>query len=134
MAELDAQGREVLDETPLVLPVKALRRPSTLDEIRQYIGIVNQEAARSGQETFEEADDFDVGDDHDPHSPWEMAVDQEENWSAFREQLEEQRVQAAKGRRAGVEPPPGATPAPTPSPPAAPAPAPARVTPSEGGQ
>lgn len=34
-----------------------------------------QEAAQAGYESFEEADDFEVGDDYDPSSPYETDFD-----------------------------------------------------------
>lgn len=106
MAKLNDKGQEVLDPTPVAIPVRALRRPSTLDEIRQYIGLVNREAEQAGQETFEESDDFDVGDDYDPQSPWEQSVDQEENWAAFRAEVALAKEQAARGQAAGAPLPP----------------------------
>lgn len=105
MAKLDEKGHEILDPTPVAKPVRALRRPSTLDEIRHYIGIVNREAEEQGQESFEEADDFEVGDDYDPTSPWEMTIDQEQQWAEFRAYLRERKAQAEAGRRAGQAPP-----------------------------
>lgn len=105
MAQLNERGHEVLDDTPVAIPMRAIRRPSTLDEIRQYIGIVNREAEQQGQESFEEADDFDVGDDYDPHSPWELQQDQEANWDEYRRQVALQKHQAEKGRNAGQDEP-----------------------------
>lgn len=36
---------------------------------------LKQEMEAAGRETFEEADDFDVGDDYDPSSPYEEVFD-----------------------------------------------------------
>lgn len=72
---LNENGWEELDPTPVAKPVKFNRPGSTLDEIRAAIGILNREARDQGTETFEEADDFDVGDDFDPQTPWEIAAD-----------------------------------------------------------
>lgn len=74
---LDERGWEVPDPTPVARALKFTRPVSTLDEIRAAIGLLNREAAQNGQETFSEADDFDVGDDYDPSSPWELRPDQE---------------------------------------------------------
>lgn len=73
----DERGREVLDPTPMAVPTH-LRRPPTLQE--QIRMMVRSEELRravsdAGGETFEEADDFDVGDDFDPTSPYEEAFD-----------------------------------------------------------
>jgi len=74
---LDQNGHEVLDDTPVSIPLRWSRPPSRLDEIRAHLKIISREAEQHGSETFEEADDFDVGDDYDPRSPWELSVDQE---------------------------------------------------------
>lgn len=75
---LDEKGSEIPDPTPLELPLNWTRPPSINDIVRQMVRNEISEAARSvGVETFEEADDFDVGDDYDPKSPWEMNYDQE---------------------------------------------------------
>lgn len=74
----DENGHEVLDPTPVAIPVGFRRPPSLQEMIRQYVRReLSQQAAAEGHETFEEADDFDVGDDYDPRSPWELDFDQE---------------------------------------------------------
>lgn len=74
----DERNREILDDTPVSLPI-GFRRPPTLQEtIRALVRTeVSKRAANEGLETFEEADDFNVGDDYDPTSPWELDYDQE---------------------------------------------------------
>ena len=74
---LNENGHEVLDDTPIALPLRLSRPPSRLEELRSLLNVVNREALTNGQETFEEADDFNVGDDYDPRSPWELSADQE---------------------------------------------------------
>lgn len=74
---LDQDGRELPDPTPLAPPVGYNRQPSISEQIRD---MVRSEALRAaaeagGVETFEEADDFDVGDDFDPSSPYEQQFD-----------------------------------------------------------
>lgn len=75
---LNERGHEVLDDTPIAKAV-GFRAPPTMQEmIKRAIQTHLSDAAReSGQETFEESDDFDVGDDYDPTSPWELTADQE---------------------------------------------------------
>lgn len=74
-AQLDEFGREVLDQTPRAVPVKFQTRTHA-EQMRE---IIRQELSRyaesQAQETFEEADDFDIGDDYDPSSPYEMHFD-----------------------------------------------------------
>lgn len=65
------------DPTPIAMP-SHLRRPPSIQE--QIAAAVRSEAfnryvSQQGLETFEEAEDFDVGDDFDPDSPWELEFD-----------------------------------------------------------
>lgn len=74
---LDDKGREVVDSTPMAIPV-GFQRPESLSEtIRRLVRSeeLRRLAERAGAETFEEADDFDVGDDFDPTSPYETQFD-----------------------------------------------------------
>lgn len=78
---------EILDRTPVSMPV-GFHRPPTLQE--QMLRIIRSEQWRahmeaSGQETFEDADDFDVGDDYDPRSPYEQNFDHDLNINALSE-------------------------------------------------
>lgn len=67
--------KEVLDTTPVAIPV-GFHRPLTIQEtIARYISSASAMAAANGAETFEEAEDFDVEDDYDPSSPWEREFD-----------------------------------------------------------
>lgn len=72
-----SRAREVLDSTPITIPVN-LRRSESMDEriARIVQHSVSKQAADQGLETFEEADDFDIPDDPlDPSSPWETDFD-----------------------------------------------------------
>ncbi len=42
-----------------------------VDTLHELMARMSQLAQERGEETLEEADDFDVGDDFDPTSPWE---------------------------------------------------------------
>lgn len=70
---LDPQGREVPDPTPMAPPIGYKRTPSLAEQIREMVRSerLAMEAAAAGFESFEEADDFEVGDDFDPSSPYE---------------------------------------------------------------
>lgn len=76
---LDERGREVPDPTPVEWPA-GMRRPESLTEqIQRLVRVaVSQQAAAAGFETFEEADDFDVDDEEDPLSQYELTAMQEE--------------------------------------------------------
>lgn len=75
---LTAGGSEVPDPVPMEPPVGYVRRPSLADQIRDMVRSerLRQEALSAGAESFDEADDFEVGDDFDPESPYEMDFDQ----------------------------------------------------------
>ncbi|AXH77126.1 MAG: hypothetical protein [Microviridae sp.] len=85
MSQLNEKGWEVPDQTPVAIPAyiqKYDQRDSIKEMIRQAL---SQEAEHAGFETFEEADDFDVGDDFDPSSPYEEQFDPDTGaslWSA----------------------------------------------------
>jgi len=74
---LDENGREIVSPLPLEPPLGYKKQPSMAEHIRELIRSerLKQEAEAQGMETFEEADDFDVGDDYEPHSPWENDFD-----------------------------------------------------------
>lgn len=63
---------EFPDDTPIATPLRWKRQGSTLDQIRAAIGLANREAEERGYETFEEANDFDVGDDFEPPTLHEL--------------------------------------------------------------
>lgn len=76
-AKLDDNGHELPDPTPLTLP-SGFKRPETLEaQIQRLVrGAISRQAAESGYETFEDADDFDIPDDtDDPFTPYEMEFD-----------------------------------------------------------
>jgi len=73
LGRLDERGREILDGRPMEPPVGYNPQPSLMEKIRRMVhdAQVQRELAKAGAETFDEANDFDVGDDYDPKSPWE---------------------------------------------------------------
>lgn len=76
IALLDENGWEIPDPTPVSLPL-GFRRPERLAETIQRLvrTQLSQLAEARGMESFEESEDFDVGDDHDPASPYETFFD-----------------------------------------------------------
>lgn len=68
---LDEYGREKPNPLPLAPPVGYVKRKTIAETIREAIAQASFEAAQRGAETEAEADDFDVGEDMEPHSPWE---------------------------------------------------------------
>lgn len=75
--QLDLRGAEILDPTPIAPPIGYKRQPTMVEHIRAMVRNerLAQELAEQGVETFEESDDFDIGDDYDPRSPWENDFD-----------------------------------------------------------
>ena len=74
----DEFGRELLDSTPMAPPVGHKKQPSMVELVREMVKSehLRRAALESGHETFEEADDFDVGDEDDmPSSPHENEFD-----------------------------------------------------------
>lgn len=73
MAMLDENGHEVVSNVPEAPPLGWRKQPTMIDHIRNMIRSekLREEAAAAGNESFEDADDFDVGDDLDPTSPYE---------------------------------------------------------------
>lgn len=76
--QLDENGREIPDPTPIVLRTRQ-RVVSNYDDIRAFIrGELSRSALAAGTESFEDANDFDIEDDPiDPQSRWEYSVDNE---------------------------------------------------------
>lgn len=74
---LNTDGQEILDPTPIAPPLGYTRQPSLAEQIRAMVVSekLRLEAMEAGAETFEESDDFDVGDDFDPQSEWENDFD-----------------------------------------------------------
>lgn len=69
----DDQGREVPDPTPAPVPGWVTKAVSRHDSIKAYVrSVLAMEAEAQGFETFEEADDFDVDEEPDPFSPYEI--------------------------------------------------------------
>lgn len=73
--KLDEKGREVPDPTPVAIPA-GFKRPDTLaEQVRRVVRDLSEQAKEGEYDTFEEAEDFEVGDDLDPLSPYEEVFD-----------------------------------------------------------
>lgn len=74
---LDHTGAELPDPTPMAPPIGWKPSDPLHKRIREMIisEKLRMEAAAAGMETLDEADDFDVGDDYDPASPYEEHFD-----------------------------------------------------------
>lgn len=76
-ARIDDDGKEIVSPLPMEPPVGYVKRDTMTERLHAMIRDYHfqRELAEKGVETFEEADDFDVGDDYEPHSPWENDFD-----------------------------------------------------------
>lgn len=74
---IDQHGRVYLDPTPVAPPVGYVRHKPMHETIREMVRseALRQAAENAGLETFEDADDFRIGDDFDPMSPYEYNFD-----------------------------------------------------------
>jgi len=73
MRGFDSDGREIPDPTPAAIPFQFSRPLSLQEEIKRFVRIeASRAAADAGAESFEEADDFEVDEDPDPLSPYEL--------------------------------------------------------------
>lgn len=93
-------GYECGSSVPYAPSVGAKKPPSLEDRVRQLIR--SREVARAaedaGKETWDEANDFDVGDDYEPDSPYEMELDGIPKEQIAAERAEEARI-AAKAKK-----------------------------------
>lgn len=66
-------GQEDIDPEPLEIPLGAMKPPSIFDQMKRYIrSQVSAQVHAKGFESFEEANDFEVGEDDEPFSPYEV--------------------------------------------------------------
>lgn len=72
---LDEHGREIPNPLPMAPPIGYKPSLSIAEQMRQMIKLASHEAAMAGAETEAEANDFDVGEDMEPSSPWEHDFD-----------------------------------------------------------
>lgn len=102
---IDKLGRLMPDPTPIEPPIGYKPAPSLFEQIREMVRseTLRQAAEDAGAETFEEADDFEVGDDWDPRSPYEN------EWDTPMDELK-RRHDADMADLAAPPPQPGSTP------------------------
>lgn len=98
---------EELDSRPVEMPIGFNRPPTLQEQIRRLIRTeMSMQAASQGQESWEEADDFNVGDDYDPTSPYELNFDHDANIDSLKAIIRENKKRlkemqsASRGDRA----------------------------------
>lgn len=64
MAQYNKKGEEILDDTPVEVPVRFQNRPlTTVEEAMRALSLASAIAERDGLETFEDSLDFNIEDD-----------------------------------------------------------------------
>lgn len=78
-SRLNEAGQEIPDSRPLHSSIGSRRSPTLAEQIKAAVRSerLAQEAHSAGFESFEEADDFEIGDDYDPESPYENEFEPE---------------------------------------------------------
>lgn len=94
----NARGEEIPDTTKPELPLGFKKPESLAEQVRRLVRSehIKMAAQAAGVETWEEADDFDVGDDYDPRSPFEEIFDP--TWSAPETTPVEEKKPSAKAK------------------------------------
>lgn len=121
LVEVGKDGLVQLDGTPIAPPINYSRQPSMLEIQREQMRLLTEEASRNaamlGQETLEDADDFDVGDDDEIRGFTSYELDADPEYLAARADLIDQHnnpkrydIAADEGGE-GVKTPSGAQPA-----------------------
>lgn len=106
---INEHGQEILDPKPMEIPVGFTRPPTLQEQIQRFVRIeASRLAAKEGLETFEEADDFAVGDDYDPSSPYELEFDpdlgkevtktEKQHLDQARQQFDQEIIRRRKGK------------------------------------
>lgn len=74
---LNKEGSEVLDPTPMEPPIGYKDQPDMWETVQRMVRteLLQRELAKDEYGSFEEEDDFDVGDDYEPNSPYENEAD-----------------------------------------------------------
>lgn len=74
---LTDDGAEILDDTPVAIPMRIKKMMNDTDRIQAAVQAISRAMEEAGEETFEEADDFDVGEDYDLHPFTQYELDSE---------------------------------------------------------
>lgn len=95
----DDNGHEIVDPKPVAIPA-GFQRPETLaEQVRRLVRTSKMSDDDVLDETWEDAIDFDIGDDFDPKTPWETVYDEklgrevtpeefQRNWPDIRKELQ----------------------------------------------
>lgn len=100
IAELSPAGAEILDPVPMEPPIGYKDQPDMWETVQRMVKteLLARELASQDYGSFEEEDDFEVGDDYEPTSPHENEADVSvaELLAAGREELARQQQETVR--------------------------------------
>lgn len=96
---LNDKGQLVPDPIPMAPPIGYSKQPSMAELIRAQVLQVSRDAAREGLETEEQADDFDVGDEPEIRSPYELDAESEVPISVLKHRADEAALNYMEAKR-----------------------------------
>lgn len=100
-------GKEFPNPVPMESPIGFVPMKPLHEQIREMVlREIGSQAEINGMETPEEADDFEVGDDFDPSSPWELDFEPDQPWPGNRAVVQAEKDAIASRGEGGAEPPP----------------------------
>lgn len=100
---LNDQGQLVPDPTPMAPPIGYKKTESMVEIVRRQVRLASLEAQAAGAETLEQSDDFDVGDDPELRSPYELDQEGEVPISVLRHRAETAQLDYFDAKRAAGE-------------------------------
>lgn len=105
----DGSRREIVSAIPVAPPVGYVEQPTLVERIRSMVRSehLRYAATEAGYETFEDSEDFEVGDDFEPHTPYEAVFDPPVQPSAAQPAVEP--APDASAEPPAANPVPGAT-------------------------
>ena len=82
--KINKDGTEKLCNKPMSVPIGFKQPPTLQQQIKQMIRSekLQMAAMEAGHETFEESEDFDIGDDYDPTAPYELGFDSDLDYNS----------------------------------------------------
>lgn len=106
---LDERGREIPDPKPMVHPLGIQVQETLAEKIKRMVRFeLSRAASEQGHESFEDADDFDVGDDDELRSPYELFDRNFEDDVGGQSEAAKSQTELRAGSEAGSTKPPDA--------------------------
>lgn len=100
-------GKEYPNPVPMEAPIGFVPMKPLHEQIREMVlREIGSQAEREGFESAEEAEDFEIGDDYDPASPWELDFEPDHPWPGNPAVIAAEEAALAARGEGGAEPPP----------------------------